>query len=134
NPVISNGLVFVGSNNEAHYDPSISTDGGNELCFRESDGKFLWQHFNAKLAAGRVNDWPQEGLCATAFIDGDRLYYPTNRCEVWCWDISPLRGDGSGILVQGSGKENDAPIQPSAPTSPEPRTLNPAPAPRELWH
>src|SRR3954464_14055651 len=36
NPVISNGLVFVGSNNEAHYDASMTADGGNELCFRES--------------------------------------------------------------------------------------------------
>ena len=91
NPVVANGLVFVGTNNEAFYDSSIQADGGNEICFRESDGKFLWQHYNAKLAAGRVNDWPQEGLCATAFIEGDRLYYPTNRCEVWCWDISPLK-------------------------------------------
>ena len=91
NPVIASGLVFVGTNNEAFYDPKITADGGNEICFRESDGKFLWQHYNAKLAAGRVNDWPQEGLCATAFIEGDRLYYPTNRCEVFCWDISPLK-------------------------------------------
>src|SRR5262245_53021357 len=94
NPVIYKGLVFIGSNNEAHYDPSITADGGNEICFRESDGKFLWQHYNAKLAAGRVNDWPQEGLCATAFIENDRLYYPTNRCEVWCWDISPMQSGG----------------------------------------
>jgi outer membrane protein assembly factor BamB len=91
NPVIANGIVFIGTNNEAFYDKSISADGGNEIAFRESDGKFLWQHYNAKLAAGRVNDWPQEGLCATAFVEGDRLYYPTNRCEVWCWDISPLK-------------------------------------------
>src|SRR5262252_1083153 len=40
NPVIANGLVFVGSNNEAHYDPNQTADAGNELCFRESDGKF----------------------------------------------------------------------------------------------
>lgn len=94
NPVVSQGYVFVGTNNEAHYDPQQLADGGNELCFSEADGKFVWQHFNAKLAAGRVNDWPQEGLCATAMIEGDRLYYPTNRCEVWCWDIAPLKAGG----------------------------------------
>jgi outer membrane protein assembly factor BamB len=94
NPVVAGGLVFVGTNNEAHYDPSITADGGNEICFAEADGKFLWQHYNPKLAAGRVNDWPQEGLCATAFVEGDRLYYPTNRCEVWCWDIAPLKAGG----------------------------------------
>jgi outer membrane protein assembly factor BamB len=91
NPVIANGLVFVGTNNEAFYDPKITADGGNEICFRESDGKYLWQHYNAKLAAGRVNDWPQEGLCATAFVENDRIYYPTNRCEVFCFDIAPLK-------------------------------------------
>jgi outer membrane protein assembly factor BamB len=96
NPVVAGGLVFVGSNNEAFYDKAISADGGNELCFSEKDGKFLWQHYNAKLAAGRVNDWPQEGLCATATVEGDRIYYPTNRCEMWCWDISPLRSGSGG--------------------------------------
>ncbi len=94
NPVVAGGLVFVGTNNEAFYDPAFKADGGNEICFKESDGKFLWQHYNAKLPAGRVNDWPQEGLCATALVEGDRLYYPSNRCEVWCWDISPLRTGG----------------------------------------
>ena len=91
NPVVAGGLVFVGSNNEHHYDPKITADGGNLLVFRESDGKFLWQHYNAKLAAGRVNDWPQEGLCSTVYSEGDRIWYCTNRCEVWCWDVSPLR-------------------------------------------
>jgi outer membrane protein assembly factor BamB len=99
NPVIAGGFVFIGTNNEAHYDPQQIADGGNELCFAEADGKFLWQHYNAKLAAGRVNDWPQEGLCATSFVEGDRLYYPTNRCEVWCWDISPLKSGGKPIEV-----------------------------------
>src|SRR5262245_47807407 len=65
NPVISGGLVFIGTNNEAHYDPKFKADGGVIAAFRESDGKFLWQHFNEKLAAGRVNDWPQEGICST---------------------------------------------------------------------
>jgi outer membrane protein assembly factor BamB len=94
NPVVAGGLVFIGTNNEHHYDPKFQADGGNEIVFRESDGKYLWQHYNAKLAAGRVNDWPQEGLCSTTFVEGDRAYYCTNRCEVWCWDIEPLRRDG----------------------------------------
>jgi hypothetical protein len=33
NPVVANGLVFVGTNNEAFYDPKITADGGNEICF-----------------------------------------------------------------------------------------------------
>ena len=34
----------------------------------------------------RVNDWPQQGICSTPFIEGDRLYYISNRCEVVCID------------------------------------------------
>jgi outer membrane protein assembly factor BamB len=91
NPVIAGGLVYVGSNNEHQYDPRFTADGGNLLVFKESDGSFLWQHYNAKLAAGRVNDWPQEGLCSTVYAEGDKIWYCTNRCEVWCWDVKPLK-------------------------------------------
>ena len=124
NPVVAGGLVFVGSNNEHHYDPKITADGGNLLIFRESDGKFLWQHYNAKLAAGRVNDWPQEGLCSTVYSEGDRIWYCTNRCEVWCWDVSPLReGSGTGFQPVNPDHGQDAHA-----------TSNSNPAPKELWH
>lgn len=100
NPVVAGGLVFCGSNNEHHYDPNVTADGGVLLCFRESDGKFLWQQYNAKLAAGRVNDWPQEGLCSTVYSEGDRIWYCTNRCEVVCYNVEPLRsGQGEPSLV-----------------------------------
>ena len=45
---------------------------------------FLWQQVFFKLAAGQVCDWPLEGLCSTPVIEGDRLYYVSNRCEVVC--------------------------------------------------
>src|SRR5688572_29882453 len=58
NPVVAKGLVFLGTNNEAKRDPQHQADGGVLMVFRESDGKFLYQWFRPKLAAGRVNDWP----------------------------------------------------------------------------
>ncbi len=97
NPVVCNGLVFIGTNNEGKRDPKFAnpdgtpTDGGVLMIFREKDGKFLWQQFNPKLKAGRVNDWPFQGICATVYAEGDFAYYCTNRCEVWCIDVSPLR-------------------------------------------
>ena len=63
------------------------------MCFRESDGKFLWQHANEKLAAGRALDWPFQGVCSSPLVEGDRLYYVTNRCELVCLDT---KGDGNG--------------------------------------
>ncbi len=88
NPVIANGQVYVGSNNGAghlkRYPASI--DLGVMLCFSEADGKFLWQHSNEKLPTGRVHDWPLQGVCAAPLVEGERLWYVTNRGEVVCLD------------------------------------------------
>ncbi len=43
------------------------------MCFNEADGKFLWQSVSDKLPAGRVNDWPDEGICSSPVVEGDRL-------------------------------------------------------------
>ena len=89
NPIITNGVVYVGTNNEAHKDEKFKADAGVLMAFNEKDGKFLWQRISAKLPTGRVNDWPGEGLCSTVLTEGGKLYYCTNRCEVVCLDISP---------------------------------------------
>jgi outer membrane protein assembly factor BamB len=89
NPIISNGLVYVGTNNEAHKDEKFLADAGVLMAFNEKDGKFLWQRISAKLPTGRVNDWPGEGLCSTVLAEGGRVYFCTNRCETVCLDVSP---------------------------------------------
>jgi outer membrane protein assembly factor BamB len=83
-PVVANGKVFIGTNNEKPRDPKLTGDKGVLMCFREADGKFLWQFAFDKLAAGRVNDWPYEGICSTPIIDGNKLYFINNRAEVIC--------------------------------------------------
>ena len=93
NPVVSGGQVYVGTNNELVRNPKEGGDRGVLMCFRESDGKFLWQHANEKLPAGRANDWPYQGVCSSPLVEGDRLYYVTNRCELVCLDT---KGDGNG--------------------------------------
>ncbi len=91
--VIANGRVFVGTNNERPRDPrdvdvrGEPIDLGVLMCFRESDGKFLWQATHPKLPAGRINDWPQVGLVSAPAVDGDRLYYVSNRCELICASV-----------------------------------------------
>src|SRR5262249_14437210 len=69
-PVIAAGKVFIGTNNKKPRDPKIVGDKGILMCFRENDGKFLWQHVHDKLPAGRVNDWPEEGVCSTPVAEG----------------------------------------------------------------
>jgi outer membrane protein assembly factor BamB len=93
NPVVAGGQVYVGTNNELARNPKEGGDRGVLMCFRESDGKFLWQHSNQKLPSGRANDWPYQGVCSSPLVEGDRLYYVSNRCELVCLDT---HGDGNG--------------------------------------
>ncbi len=86
NPVVAGGMVFVGTNNEGLRDPNIKGDKGILMAFRETDGEFLWQAVSDKLTIGRVNDWPFQGVCSSPLVEGDRLYYVTNRGEVVALD------------------------------------------------
>ena len=105
-PVIQGGKVFVGTNNQGLRNPQLKGDRGVVIAFNESDGRFLWQSTHTKLPAGRVNDWPRQGVCSTPYVEGDRLYYISNRCEVVCVDTEGFQ-DG----------ENDGPFTAEEDTS-----------------
>jgi outer membrane protein assembly factor BamB len=92
NPVVAGGQVYIGTNNDPARNPKEPGDRGVLLCFRESDGRFLWQHTHERLKTD-ILDWPETGLCSTPVIEGDRLYYVSNRGEVVSLDT---HGDGKG--------------------------------------
>jgi outer membrane protein assembly factor BamB len=94
NPVVSGGYVLVGTNNEAMKDPNVKGDKGILMAFRESDGQFMWQAVHDKLAAGRANDWPFQGICSSPLIENGIVYYVSNRGEVMAVDLDGFR-DGS---------------------------------------
>ena len=71
-PVIAGGKIFIGTNNDAPRNPAIKGDKGVLMCFRESDGKFLWQALHDKRETGMVNDWPNQGLVSTPVVEGSR--------------------------------------------------------------
>ena len=97
NPVVSGGTVFLGTNNENPRNPEVTGDKGILMALRESDGEFLWQHVSHKLSAGRVNDWPFQGICSSPLVEGDRLYYVSSRCEVLCLDTKGfMDGENDG--------------------------------------
>ena len=87
-PVVANNKVFVGTNNGRGYNDRFpaNVDLGCLLCFDQSTGRFLWQHSSKKLATGRANDWPEQGVASTPVVVGDRLYYVSNRAVVTCLD------------------------------------------------
>jgi outer membrane protein assembly factor BamB len=95
NPVVADGKVFLGTNNDNPKNAEITGDKGVLLCLRESDGKFLWQAVTDKLAEGY--DWPEQGVCSSPAVDGKRLYYVTNRAELACLDTEGyLDGEDDG--------------------------------------
>jgi outer membrane protein assembly factor BamB len=98
-PLVAGNKVYVGTNNEGLRNPKLTGDRGVMLAFNAEDGKFLWQAAFPKLPAGRVNDWPLQGICSTPAVEGDRIYYVSNRAEVVC-------ADTEGFL----DKENDGPV------------------------
>lgn len=93
NPVVAGGRVFVGTNNGGNYRPKHKGDRGCLLAFDEKTGDFLWQLTREKLAQGRVNDWPEQGICSTPCVEGDHLYVVTNRAELMCIDVKGFYDD-----------------------------------------
>lgn len=178
-PVIAGGRIFIGTNNQLLRDPKWTRprlgskgkplfdklgkpvlepiDMGVLMCFREADGRFLWQAAHEKLATGSVNDWPYEGLCSMPAVEGDRLYYVSNRCEVICasvetgkaiWTLdmikelgvfphcasgcSPLIVDDLVMVVTGNGVNEDH-IHIPAPKAPSFLAVNKKSGKR-AWH
>ncbi len=97
NPVIADGKVFLGTNNELLRDEAFEGDRGVVMAFDESSGEFLWQATHAKLAAGRVNDWPEQGVCSSPAVVDGAVYYVSNRAEVLAVDADGFRdGENDG--------------------------------------
>ena len=110
NPIIADGKVFVGTNNGAGYRDKYPADKdlGVLLCFDEKSGDFIWQLTREKLPAGRVNDWPLQGICSAPVIEGDRMYVVTNRCELMCLDVNGFTdGKNDGCLLYTSPSPRD---------------------------
>lgn len=119
NPTAAGGKLFVGTNNGwPHFREDVTGDYGVLLCLDQATGKRLWTLFCPKLAAGKVSDWEQVGLCSSPTVDEDRVYVVTNRCEVLCLaaggmgntNIGPftdeaqyLAGPGNAPLKVGPG-------------------------------
>jgi len=96
-PVVASGKVFVGTNNGKPRDPAVQGDRGILMAFKAEDGAFLWQAVHDKLAAGGEVDWPLQGICSTPAVEGDRIYYVSNRGELVSADVEGfLDGENDG--------------------------------------
>jgi len=122
NPTVSQGRVFVGTNNDSQADERFKGDRSVVYCIDEATGDKIWQLNLPKLGTGKVSDWEFLGICSSPAVDGDRVYVLTNHCEVVCLDIDGM-ADGNdgpfedeGQYMAGPGnepfevKKNDADV------------------------
>jgi outer membrane protein assembly factor BamB len=119
--IVAAGKVLAGTNNygnprnprDTHKNADgvvEPTDKGVLLCFEETDGKFLWQLVFDKLPSGRVHDFPEYGICATPTVEGDRIYFVSNRCAVVCASLNGPADRAKGVKRSGYDTPTDGVI------------------------
>jgi outer membrane protein assembly factor BamB len=86
NPVVSGGVVLVGTNNESMRDPKQPGDRGVLMAFREATGEFMWQATFEKLSSGRAIDWPFQGIASSPLVIDGKAYFMSNRAVVMAVD------------------------------------------------
>lgn len=95
-PVVANGRIFIGTNNERSRDPRRIGDRGIELCLDAKDGHLLWQLAVPKVTNSIYWDWPKAGICSPPTVESNRVYLVSNRGEILCLDIDGLANGNDG--------------------------------------
>ena len=98
-PVVSGGVVYVGTDNGRKLNQACQDECGVLLAFRATDGAFLWQDAAPRVNRG-LGDFLLPSTTGGPHVEGDRLYYVTAECQLRCLDTQGFR-DG----------ENDGPFQ-----------------------
>lgn len=110
NPTVSDGRVYVGTNNQLERRAGLTGDYSIVLALDESDGAPLWQLTVPKLGSGKVNDWEFLGVCSSPQVVDNVVYVVTNRGEVVALDAMGL-ADGN----QGFADESEYMVAPGLP-------------------
>lgn len=117
-PVVAEGKIFVGSDNDVPRDPRIQGDRGVMMCLDEAAGEFLWQLNVPKMNEEiKYSDWHHCGITSSPAVEDGKAYLVTNRCEVACLDLQgmadgndgPYRDEGRHMVPKGA-----APMEPGA--------------------
>jgi hypothetical protein len=77
NTIVTQGKVFVGTNNDNPRDPQHEGDRSIFMCFDEKTGELIWQLVVPKLKSGKVNDWENLGILSCAKVEGKYVYLGT---------------------------------------------------------
>ena len=99
-PVVSDGRVYIGTNNGNERDPKHRGDRGVLMCVDEKGGQLLWQLVVPKREEDPYLDWPNTGIASAATVDKDRVYIVSNRGEVICLDARGMANGNGGPFGQ----------------------------------
>ena len=157
-PVVFDGRVFVGTNNDKPRDPKVKGKMAVLMCFSAKDGKFLWQNAHDEPPEEVIQIAVEDGMCSTPTVEGKFVYYCTPGVEVICaqtedgkivWrkDLmkelkvfpcylcacSPLLVGDTLYVVTGNGIDNGPDNKIPAPEAPSFVALNKRDG-KILWH
>lgn len=103
-PVVAEGRVLVGTNNDMPRDKRLRYDAGVLMCFDEKTGEFLWQLVVPKLTEIRFGDFYRIGLTASPVVEGGMAFVVSNRAEVLCLDLDGMADGNGGPVVDEAAR------------------------------
>ena len=106
NPTISNGKVFVGTDDiTLADDPRFKrSKGGLVKCLDEETGELLWQLAIPKRPDSRLPEkthftHQHLGVCSSPTVDGNRVYVVTSAADIVCLDVNGQADGNDGPFV-----------------------------------
>ena len=106
NPTISNGKVFVGTDDiTLADDPRFKrSKGGLVKCLNEKTGELIWQlaipkRPDSKLPPKTHFSHQHLGVCSSPTVDGDRVYVVTSAADFVCLDVNGQADGNDGPFV-----------------------------------
>ena len=99
-PVVADGQIWIGTNNynqlSGNYDRG--KDSSVLAGFDERHGNSLFNYDSPRLPSlppgfsyAHIHDWPSSPIACSPLIEGDRMWFTTNRSETVCLDLGPLK-------------------------------------------
>ncbi len=99
-PVVADGQIWIGTNN--YNQLSGNYDRGKDASvlagFDERHGNSLFNYDSPRLPSlppgfsyAHIHDWPSSPLACSPLIEGDLMWFTTNRSETVCLDLGPLK-------------------------------------------
>ena len=89
-PVVADGQVWIGTNNLTRPDYNTKNDASILAGFDVRNGRSLFKYVSPRLT-DRTHDWSSAPLSCSPLIEGDLMWFTTNRCETVCLDLAPLK-------------------------------------------